>query len=268
MNIKISNRLIELRKKYGYSQEQLAEKLGLSRQAVSKWERAEASPDTDNLICLAKLYNVSLDELLSTDEEDIETIIKDNKEKNNDDEKKQGIYIKEGEDSLTIENGKIHIIGSDGDSVHIANGIHIEGSDGDSVHITDGRIELNSSDGQNLTINYKKWIYNTIKSIIFILGIITYVVLGFVLNNGWALYWPVILIALSLASIISVIEEKKFCNFLFPVLIAGIYCLIGMIFSFWHPLWVIFLFIPVYYAVFEPIDKHLKHRKLNASSSN
>lgn len=252
MNIKISNRLIELRKKYGYSQEQLAEKLGLSRQAVSKWERAEASPDTDNLICLAKLYNVSLDELLSTDEEDIETIIKDNKEKNNDDEKKQGIYIKEGEDSLTIENGKIHIVGSDGDS----------------VHITDGRIELNSSDGQNLTINYKKWIYNTIKSIIFILGIITYVVLGFVLNNGWALYWPVILIALSLASILSVIEEKKFCNFLFPVLIAGIYCLIGMIFSFWHPLWVIFLFIPVYYAVFEPIDKYLKHRKLNASSSN
>lgn len=252
MNIKISNRLIELRKKYGYSQEQLAEKLGLSRQAVSKWERAEASPDTDNLICLAKLYNVSLDELLSTDEEDIETIIKDNKEKTNDDEKKQGIYIKEGEDSLTIENGKIHIVGSDGDS----------------VHITDGRIELNSSDGQNLTINYKKWIYNMIKSIIFILGIITYVVLGFVLNNGWALYWPVILIALSLASILSVIEEKKFCSFLFPVLVTGIYCLIGMIFSFWHPLWVIFLFIPIYYAVFEPIDKYLKHRKLNASSSN
>lgn len=68
MNIDIANRLYELRKRYNYSQEELADKIGVSRQAVSKWERAEASPDTDNLILLAKLYNVSLDELLSTSE--------------------------------------------------------------------------------------------------------------------------------------------------------------------------------------------------------
>jgi len=74
MTIEIADRLIKLRKKYGYSQEELADKLGLSRQAVSKWERAEASPDTDNLICLAKLYGVSLDELLSTDDT-VETIV-------------------------------------------------------------------------------------------------------------------------------------------------------------------------------------------------
>ena len=72
MTIEIADRLIKLRKNHGYSQEELADKLGLSRQAVSKWERAEASPDTDNLICLAKLYDVSLDELLSTDEESFE----------------------------------------------------------------------------------------------------------------------------------------------------------------------------------------------------
>lgn len=68
MNIEIANRLVELRKKNGLSQEELAERLGLSRQAVSKWERAESSPDTDNLICLAKLYGISLDELLQTDQ--------------------------------------------------------------------------------------------------------------------------------------------------------------------------------------------------------
>lgn len=64
MSIKTGARLAQLRKENGYSQEALAEKLGLSRQAVSKWERGESSPDTDTLIELAKLYSVSLDELI------------------------------------------------------------------------------------------------------------------------------------------------------------------------------------------------------------
>ena len=69
MNIEIANRLVNLRKEKGFSQDQLAEKIGVSRQAVSKWERSEASPDTDNLIMLARLYEVSLDELLRTEDE-------------------------------------------------------------------------------------------------------------------------------------------------------------------------------------------------------
>lgn len=56
-----------MRNKNNFSQEELAAKMGVSRQAVSKWERAEASPDTENLILLAKLYGVSIDELLNTD---------------------------------------------------------------------------------------------------------------------------------------------------------------------------------------------------------
>ena len=60
MNVEIAQRLAELRRERGFSQEGLAEQLGLSRQAVSKWERSESSPDTDNLIALAKLYGVSL----------------------------------------------------------------------------------------------------------------------------------------------------------------------------------------------------------------
>lgn len=68
MNIEIANRLVQLRKQHGFSQEELAARIGISRQAVSKWERAEASPDTDNLITLSRLYGVSLDEILRTDD--------------------------------------------------------------------------------------------------------------------------------------------------------------------------------------------------------
>lgn len=60
----MQNNLIRLRKEAGLSQEELADKLAVSRQAVSKWERGEALPDTDNLIRLARLYNVSIDEIV------------------------------------------------------------------------------------------------------------------------------------------------------------------------------------------------------------
>ena len=67
MNVEIAQRLAEMRREQGFSQEELAARLGLSRQAVSKWERAESSPDTGNLIALADLYGVTLDELVRVD---------------------------------------------------------------------------------------------------------------------------------------------------------------------------------------------------------
>ena len=66
MNLLTANRLQQLRKMNGYSQEVLAEKLGISRQSISKWERAEASPEIDNLMALAKIYGITVDELLDT----------------------------------------------------------------------------------------------------------------------------------------------------------------------------------------------------------
>ncbi len=64
MDIMTANRLQHLRKENGYSQEVLAEKLGISRQSVSKWERAESSPEIDNLMALSKIYGLTIDELL------------------------------------------------------------------------------------------------------------------------------------------------------------------------------------------------------------
>lgn len=69
MTISTADRLVQLRKEKGLSQEALAAKLGVSRQAISKWERAEASPDTDNLIALAEIYGITLDALLDSEKE-------------------------------------------------------------------------------------------------------------------------------------------------------------------------------------------------------
>ena len=83
MNIKLADRLVSLRKENKLSQEALAEKLGLSRQSISKWERAEASPDTDNLIALAELYGMSLDELLGNEPVRVEKSEKATEKKDN-----------------------------------------------------------------------------------------------------------------------------------------------------------------------------------------
>ncbi|MFQ9181530.1 MAG: helix-turn-helix domain-containing protein [Eggerthella lenta] len=81
MNVEIAQRLAAMRREQGYSQEELAERLGLSRQAVSKWERAESSPDTGNLIALAKLYGVSLDDLLRIDDDVVDDVAFEEKDK-------------------------------------------------------------------------------------------------------------------------------------------------------------------------------------------
>lgn len=57
-------RLKSYREKYGYSQNQLSEKLHVSRQAISKWETNKARPDLETLSLLSSLYNISIDELL------------------------------------------------------------------------------------------------------------------------------------------------------------------------------------------------------------
>lgn len=62
-NMTIGQRISDLRRKYSYSQEYVAEKLNVSRQAVSKWEQDQAAPDTYNLIALAELFHVTVEYL-------------------------------------------------------------------------------------------------------------------------------------------------------------------------------------------------------------
>ena len=61
----ISVNLNTLRKRAGFSQEYIAEKIGVSRQAVAKWETGETVPDLENAMALARLFNISLDNLVN-----------------------------------------------------------------------------------------------------------------------------------------------------------------------------------------------------------
>ena len=62
--MELKEKLAQLRKDHGLSQNDLAEKLNVSRQAVSRWEQGTAVPSSDNLIYLSRLYGITLDELV------------------------------------------------------------------------------------------------------------------------------------------------------------------------------------------------------------
>ena len=64
IHMKINDKICDLRKKAGWSQEQLAEKIEVSRQAVSKWESGQSLPDIEKVVMLADIFHVSTDYLL------------------------------------------------------------------------------------------------------------------------------------------------------------------------------------------------------------
>lgn len=245
MTIEIADRLVKLRKKYGYSQEELADKLGLSRQAVSKWERAEASPDTDNLICLAKLYGVSLDELLAT-EEDIDTIVeeqvKDNKEEAPAQEEKK-VEIKDDEVVLFSKSGKKVTINDDGVTCYNA----------------DGTVKKHNFDT-------KMAIIGAIEATLFTLAIVAYVVVSAILG-WWNIMWVVFFIPEIICSIARAIVKKNANHFNMAFLAIFTFFLVSFTLPvalgtygnpmLWHPMWVVFLAIPAYHSVVGAINKVL-----------
>lgn len=70
VNSMISMNLKNLRKRSRFTQEDVAERIGVSRQAVAKWENGESVPDINNCLALSKLYGVTLDDLVTYDSED------------------------------------------------------------------------------------------------------------------------------------------------------------------------------------------------------
>ena len=69
----LADKIINERKKNGWSQEELAEMLGVSRQSVSKWEGAQAVPDLQKILKLAEIFGVSTDYLLKDEIEEADS---------------------------------------------------------------------------------------------------------------------------------------------------------------------------------------------------
>ena len=82
----LPDKIIKLRKAHGWSQEDLAEKLNVSRQAISRWENGTALPDAQNVLQISKLFGVTTDYLLNDDYESdrdipaVQTATKENEE--------------------------------------------------------------------------------------------------------------------------------------------------------------------------------------------
>ena len=79
----LGEKLKEIRKRFGLSQEELAEMLNVSRQAITKWENDGGKPDIDNLLELSKKFGITVDSLLNNESElsDLSISVKLDKEK-------------------------------------------------------------------------------------------------------------------------------------------------------------------------------------------
>ena len=231
MEKRIADRLVECRKKAGYSQEELADAIGVSRQAVSKWERCESSPDTDNLLQLARLYHISLDDLVNGDAAP---------QRDDPSEKTERVDIKEATDGYVWED------------------------DGMTVEIKESEITVKNEDGEEKTYDKAAWkrkkakerrINVTVSSVFTLLAVITYLLLGFYVKGGWECAWPIFLLIPFVASLVEFCFYKRLAVIAFPCLVAAIYCFVGMTFGLWHPTWAMFISIPAYYLIAGNVDR-------------
>ena len=286
MNLEIANRLLAYRRAHGLSQEELAEKLGVSRQAVSKWERAEAAPDTDNLIALAALYGVLIDELIngkdepqaqseekqSTDDRSEERKTERESQSEQEENMDEGFtIIADDGDRVVINKEIVRVIGSDGEKVVInKNGVHIVddniciNKNGD-VYAAAGGVQVETDDDAHgkttiqghIELEFDSWLF----PIAAILCTIAYLIMGFCLPRGWECGWIVFMLVPVIPTMVTAIVKRKPTEFLFPVFVTGLYLVAGMCYGRWHPEWVMFLTIPVYYIIAEAIEKSKKRRK-------
>lgn len=247
MDLAMAQRLVDRRKAAGLSQEALAAQLGVSRQAVSKWERSESSPDTDNLIALAALYGVSLDELLygeavddadCSEDSDAGAEASDEAEEDEDSADNTSRSDKPLVD-ISLAHG-IHVIDPDkGEEVHVGwNGIHVTNErKGEEVHVGPGGVHVDTleDDGHSVHTNADGTV--TIDGETFSSWKEAHDKLD---HHGKHFHTKL---------------GRAWNKFPFPALVALAYLALGIVYGTWDMgLFLVFL-IPIYYAIGDFIDR-------------
>lgn len=247
MDLAMAQRLVDRRKAAGLSQEALAAQLGVSRQAVSKWERSESSPDTDNLIALAALYGVSLDELLygkavddadCSEDSDAGAEALDEAEEDEDSADNTSRSDKPLVD-ISLARG-IHVIDPDkGEEVHVGwNGIHVTNDrKGEEVHVGPGGVHVDTleDDGHSVHTNADGTV--TIDGETFSSWKEAHDKLD---HHGKHFHTKL---------------GRAWNKFPFPALVALAYLALGIVYGTWGMgLFLVFL-IPIYYAIGDFIDR-------------
>ena len=214
MNIFTANKLTALRKHSGLSQEALAEKIGVSRQAVSKWERCEASPDTENLLSLSKIYSVSLDDILG--DKTAEEILS---------EKEAGTEPKESR-SLP--------------STPVSN------STENTAEQKRPLSEILKTEMEDLPAFGKK----LLKFPFFLVALIGYLAIGFTIklwHPTWLIFLAIPAYYITAVAFLQKTEKKMLLTLPVYLYAVIIFLIIGFILNLWHPAWLVFLCIPLYY---------------------
>ena len=248
MDLAMAQRLVNRRKAAGLSQEALAAQLGVSRQAVSKWERSESSPDTDNLIALAALYGVSLDELLygeaadsADDSKDssVGTEASDDKAEEDEDSADNTSRSDKPLVDISLAHG-IHVIDPDkGEEVHVGwNGIHVTNDrKGEEVHVGPGGVHVDTleDDGHSVHTNADGTV--TIDGETFSSWKEAHDKLD---HHGKHFHTKL---------------GRAWNKFPFPALIALAYLMLGIVYGTWGMGLLLVFLIPIYYAIGDFIDR-------------
>lgn len=248
MNIETANRLYEYRKKMGFSQEELAARIGVSRQAVSKWERAEASPDTDNLIELSKVYGVTLDEMLRGTGSAADASAAEEPAEEPAAEASDADASAEPEEKVHIGWHGIHVQDKHGAKVDIDHhGIFVEENGEQKVWTDENGVVHRPKDYRHHDDDEHKSFWHYIPYPL--IATIAFLLFGFFnVCGGWAWGWIVFLTIPIYYTLIGSIEKRNANIFCYPILALIIFLILG-VFGYWNVSWIIFLTIPIYYGV-------------------
>ena len=262
MENKIAERLTAARKHGKLSQEEAAAKLGISRQTLSKWENGDGLPDSEKLILIAELYDISLDVLLLGREPKLDSVTYEQLMESASEEEDEyagavtELLAKPAEESSVLDRFIRYFpfpilcvivflaLGFAFNSWEVCWTVFL------AVPAYYATLR-GAKQGKTLNIVYP------------IACVVLYVALGLVLHfgfgsdEGWKRGWVLLFSVPLVNSVVKAVKKHNFFYFNYPALVLMVYLFMGMWKGgiWWHPMWIVFLTIPLYYGIGKLVNR-------------